>query len=150
MPQIYTENWIEINEAIEPLHPANRAAAVYNTDWLSMSNHQRAIFLLITGAMNQGATVDFAVQQATDATGTGVKALTPAKAITQLTQAAGDGNDLVGVEVRSEELDVNGGFNYIRGVLTIDTAAVYSAVLPLRHVPNYPPVPVDEWTEIVP
>jgi len=149
MPSIYTERWSEINEAIEPLYPANRAVAVYNTDWFAMSNHQRAYFVLLTGAMGQGATVDFAIQQAQDAAGTGAKALTPAKAITQLTQAGGDGNDLVGVEVRTEELDVNGSFDYIRGVLTIAGGTVYSAVLSLRHVPNYPPVNTDEWTEIV-
>ena len=149
MTQAYTYNFTEVHEPGGALVPTSRAAAVYTTTWLSMNNHQRAVFLVLTGAMAANSTVDFAVQQAQDAAGTGAKALTPAKAITQLTQAGGDGDDSVVVEIRTEELDVDGGFDYIRGVLTVAGGAVLTAVFPLRGCSNYPPVPTTGWTEIV-
>ena len=149
MATVYTQNWTETNEPVGVLNANARTAATYNTAWMSMANHQRAVFLISVGDMGQGATLDFAVQQATSVAGAGAKALTPAKAITQLTAAAGDGDDLIAVELRTEELDVDGGFAYIRGVLTIAGAAVDVAVIPLRHVPNYAPVATTVWEEIV-
>jgi len=149
MTQAYTENFSEVHEPGGVVAPAGLQIGVHNTTWLSMNNHQRAIFLIITGAMGQAGTINFAVQQAQDAAGTGAKALTPAKAITQLTQAGGDGDDNIIVEVRTEELDVDGAFDYIRGVLTVAGATCTAAVFPLRGTSNYPPVPTTGWTEIV-
>ena len=149
MTEIYTMNFTEICEPVGHLSANARAVGTYNTTWMSMANHQRATFLISVGDMGQGATLDFAVQQATAAAGTGAKALTPAKAITQLTAAGGDGDDLIAVELRTEELDVDGGFDYIRGVLTIAGDACDVAVIPFRHVANYPPVATTAWEEIV-
>ncbi len=144
----YTQRFTEVNQPGGELYPALKAAAVHNGAWLPMSNHQRAIFIVQVGAMTALSTVNFIVQQATNAAGAGVKAIT-GKAITQLTQASGDGNDLVAVEVRTEELDVSGGFVYIRGQLTVGTDTAYVGVLALRFIPNYPPVVTTGWTEIV-
>ena len=149
MTQAYTQNFSEVHEPGGTLYADSRTAAAYNTAWLAMTNHQRATFLLNVGEMQQGATLDLAIQQATDAAGTGAKAFTPAKAITQLTQAGGDGDDLVIVELRTEEMDVNGGFDFIRGVATVAGAAVEFSLTPLRGASNYPPVPVTVWTEVV-
>jgi len=144
----YTQRFTEVNQVGGELYPALKTVTAHTGAWLPMSNHQRAIFIVQVGAMTALSTLDFSVQQASAAAGTGVKAIT-GKAITQLTQAGGDGNDLVCIEVRTEELDVSGGFEYIRGLLTVGTDTVYCSMLALRFIPNYPPVVTTGWTEIV-
>jgi len=144
----YTERFTEVNQPTGELYPALKAATTHNGAWIPMSNHQRVVFLIMVGAMTSLSTLDFMVQQDDDGDGVSAKAIT-GKAITQLTEAGGDGNDLLAVEVRTEELDVSGGFEYVRGVLTVGTDTVYCAMLPLRFIPNYPPVATTGWTEII-
>jgi len=144
----YTQRFTEVNQPGGELYPALKIPAVHTGAWLRMSNHQRAIFIVQVGTMVATSTLDFSVQQDDVGDGSNAKAIT-GKAITQLTAAGGDGNDLVAVEVRTEELDVSGGFEYIRGVLTVGTANVTCALLALRFIPNYPPVAVTGWTEII-
>ena len=149
MTQAYTHNFAEVHEAGGTLHSDLRVPGVYNTTWLSMQNHQRGVFIIDTGAQAPNSTVDFALQQATDNAGTGAKVFTPAKAITQLTQVGGDDDDLLIVEFRTEEMDVNNQFDFVRGVLTIGGANSYTTVIPLRGCSNYPPVSQAAWTEVV-
>ena len=144
----YTQRFTEVNQPSGELYPALKAVGVHRGAWISMSNHQRAIFIVQVGDMTALSTLDFEVQQGDAAAPTVVKAIT-GKAITQLTAAGGDGNDLVAVEVRTEELDVSGGFEYLRALLTVGTETVNCAVLALRFIPNYPPVSTSGWTEIV-
>jgi len=147
MTQAYTERFTEVHEPGGTLFPLSRAATTGNTGWLDMALHQRIIFILVVGAIGQGDTVDFHVEQALDAAGVTGTAVFPsgAIAITQLTQA--DGLDLIAVELRTEQMTSN--YRYLRGVLTIGGSAVYCVVIPLRGTSNYPPVPTSAWTEIV-
>lgn len=150
MGLIYTNRYTEVEElGAGTLHADSRAAATYNTTWTPMHNFQRGVVILDVGEMQAGATLDLALQQATDAAGTGAKAFTPAKAITQLTQAGGDGNDVVIIEFRTEEMDVNNQFDHVRAQLIIAGAAVECAVMVWKHVANYPPVATTQLTEIV-
>jgi len=145
-----TQAYTEVHEPGGTLFPISRAIGTYNTAWLSMRDHQRIVFLIAVGVIAQGGTVDFAVQQATSVLGagaTGVFHNAGTIVITQLTQA--DGDDLLAVEVRSEQMDVNTGYDFLRGVLTVAGAAVLTTVIPLRGASNYPPVPVTGWTEVV-
>jgi hypothetical protein len=116
--------------------------------WASMANHQRAAFVIGTGAMAAGGTLDFQVWQATDATGANAK-IVPGQAITQLGQALGDGSDALCIELRTEELDVDGGFSYIQGIFTIGTNNVVFTGFLFLGGTNQAPVPVTNWTEIV-
>jgi len=144
----FTERFTEVNQPGGELYPALKTATAHAGAWIRMSSHQRVVFLVQIGAMTALSTVDFSVQQDDVGDGSNAKAIT-GKSITQLTQAGGDGNDLIAVEVRTEELDVSGGFHYVRGLLTVGTDTVYAAVLPLRFIPNYPPVATTGWTEVV-
>ena len=145
---MYTARFTELNEIIAGLYPANKAIAAHNTAWTSMANHQRAIYLVRVGALASAATLDFKLQQATAAAGTGAKDIS-GKSVTQLTQAGGDGSETVAIELRTEELDVDGGFDYIRGVLTIAGNTVYCEVIPIKFAANYPPVSTSAVAEIV-
>jgi hypothetical protein len=150
MGLIYTNRYTEVEElGAGTLHADSRAAGTYNTTWTPMHNFQRAIALLDVGEMQAGATLDLAFQQASDNTGTGAKAFTPAKAITQLTQAGGDGNDVVIIEIRTEEMDVNNQFDHVRAQLIVAGAAVECTLMVWKHVANYPPVSITGLTEVV-
>jgi hypothetical protein len=100
------------------------------------------------GDMGAGATVDMVMYQATDAAGTNAKAIT-GKAITQLTQAGGDAGSTVCIELRTEELDVDGGFAFVGATLTVGVAAADIGIIALAGCSNYVPVPTTAWTEIV-
>jgi hypothetical protein len=98
--------------------------------------------------MGSSATLDAKLQQASAAAGTGAKDITD-KAITQLTQAGSDGNSLVGIELRTEELDVNGGFEYVRFSVTIAVAdCAYAATL-FGVEPRYAAVSTTAYDEVV-
>lgn len=145
---MYTARFTELNEIIAGLYPANKTPAAHNTAWTSMANHQRAIYIVRVGSMAATSTLDFKLQQATDSSGTDAKDIS-GKSITQLTQAGGDGSETVVVELRTEELDVDGGFDYVRGVLTVGTANVYCECIPIKFAANYPPVSTSALSEVV-
>jgi len=148
MTQAYTHRFTEVHEIQDFLVPAVKTPATYTTAYVNLANHQRAAYILITGTMVQNSTVDLQIWQATDSAGTGAKVIA-GKAITQLTQAGGDGDDAVIIEVRSEELDVDGGFGYVAAVLTVGAANCAACLLPLYGCSNYVPVSVANWTEVV-
>ena len=137
MTQAYTHNFSEVHQLGDYLQPASRAIGTYNTAWISVQNHQRGVFLLLTGAVGAGSTIDFALQQATDIAGTGAKAFTPAKAITQLTQAGSDSDKQVVVHVDAAEL--GDGYRYCRGRLTVGTATSDAAVVAIADHCRYKP-----------
>jgi hypothetical protein len=144
----YTERFSEILyplaiEYADSLGPAATASA-----YVSLQNYHRAWLVINVGAIAGGGTLDAILQQATDTAGGGVKPIA-GKAITQLTQAGGDGDDLVCIELRTEELDVQNGFDCVRFLITTGAAAAeYSAVL-YGGVTRYAPVPTTNWTEII-
>jgi len=142
----YTEEFSEVHQMVQALHADNRAIGVYNTGWAAAHTHHRFVVLLDVGEMAQGATVDFVLQEATDALGTNAANIA-GKAITQLTQAGGDGDDLIVMECRMEEMTP--GYDYVRGVLTIAGGAVECALLGIGVVARYVPVPTGTITEIV-
>jgi hypothetical protein len=86
--------------------------------WVSMKNYARALFYVEIGTWNGTDDLDECrIQQATDSSGTSAK---------DLTSDASGGNydtdnpvdadgDFVIVEVRGEDMDVDGGFDHIRG-----------------------------------
>jgi hypothetical protein len=148
MTQAYTHRFTEVHEIQDYLVPAVKTPAAYTTAYVELANHQRVFYILITGTMVATSTVNLQIWQATDTGGTAAKVIV-GKAITALTQAGGDGDDIVGIEVRTEELDVDGGFAYVAAILTIGVANCAATLLPLFGCSNYPPVPVANWTEII-
>ena len=146
----YTELFSEVNYVDLCVVPQVKAfGAIAYTDWYLMSNYQRGQFILLTGTMVGTSTVDLILQHDILGDGASAKVFTPAKAITQLTQAGGDGDDLVGLQFRTEEMDVDGDFKYVRAGYTVGTANCAIALLFIKFVANYPPVPTTTWTELV-
>jgi hypothetical protein len=146
----------ELSELMYPLaieYADSQAIGTHNSTWVSLQNYHRAFLVINVGEMQQGATFDCAMQQARGPGGTGAKAITSsktlgAKAITQLTAAA-DGDDLVCIELQTEELDVDGGFEHVRfQVVIVGGAVEYAAVL-YGCVARFKAVPTTNGTEIV-
>jgi hypothetical protein len=154
MSQEFTHNFTEVWEPGGTIFPADRSAADVSTGWLDMANHQRIVFLIVVGAIGQGATLDFRAWQARDANGTGALASWKTTAgalgrllypIDQLTDA--DDNSLIAVEIRAESLDQD--YRYVMANMTVGGSGVLYAVIPLRGTSNFTQVPTTGWTQVV-
>ncbi len=143
----YTEEFSEVHQVGAELYPANRAVAVYQTAWFNMQIHHRLACVLKVGVIAAAGTVDLVLQEAQDAAGTGAANIA-GKGITQLTQAGGDGNDVVIIELRTEEMTP--GFDFVRAQLTVAGNTAYTDVTCYGIVNRYAPVATTLVTEIVP
>lgn len=103
------------------LDPISQAAATVTTGWVDASKFAEILAVIQTGVMGASGTLDAKLQQATDGTGTGAKDVT-GKAITQIVKASGDNKQAM-INLRPEQLDVNGGFRFVRLSITVGTAA---------------------------
>jgi hypothetical protein len=148
MASIYTQRFTEGYVPLLVENADSQAIGAHPTAWADLRNYQRVVAVLNVGEMQAGATLDMLINQATDNAGTGAKVVA-GKAIAQLTQAGGDGDDLVAIELRTEELDVDGGFSFIQVVPTVAGAAVEYGLVVYGFVARYEPVPTTAWTEIV-
>lgn len=140
----YTCEFTEVHDKLATIYPNQHAGGV-STPWVSLAEYHRAFVEILTG--NMVNPLDVAIWQATDITGAGAKLVT-GKAITQLN--GGDDDQSVGIELRTEELDVNGGFDCVR-VQTINGGAggnVYSVVL-YGIVGRHYPAALTNWDEVV-
>jgi len=126
------------------IDPDVYTAAAYSTGWVDMSLFESLMLIVFAGTLGTNATVNAKLEQATSAAGAGVKDIT-GKAITALTEAGTDSDKQAVINLRSEELDVNGGFRYVRGTVTIGTATSDMGAVLLGLDPRYAP-PTDAAT----
>ena len=149
MSQTYTARFTEVHKLGDWSQPMTATAGqTWATDYESMQQYQRAVYIVFVGAMGAGATFNFLLAQAQDAAGTGVKAIA-GKQITELTQAGGSATSACVIEVRTEELDVDNGFTHVAGISVTGVGNVTFSIVPLFFCANNPPVPITEWTEII-
>lgn len=119
------------------LDPASQAAGTYTSNWVSLANFHNLVALIQTGVLGASATLDAKLQQATTSGGAGAKDIA-GKAITQVVKASGD-NKQVSIDLRDTELDVNGGFAWVRLSITVGTAASLVNAVLLGYNPIYAP-----------
>jgi len=125
----------ELLSVLATIDPASIAAGTVTTGWVSAANHHNLLAVIQTGALGTAATLDAKLQQASDSSGTGAKDIS-GKAITQIVKASGDNKQAL-INLRPEELDVNGGFAYVRLSLTVGTAASLASAQLLGINPRY-------------
>lgn len=150
----YTQRYSEVTNPLLAEHADSMGAATYDSAWASLQNYHRAVLVLNVGDMAAGATLAVQVRQAQDAAGTGAKAIlnkagTANKAITTLTQAGGDGDQLLCIELQTEELDVENNFEHVGVRAVVGVAAVEYGWELLAFEPRFAPVPTTNWDEIV-
>lgn len=133
---MYTERLTE-GHKFTSVSPASRTDASADSGYLSMRDYHRATAIIQTGALGAG-TLNAKFQQAKSSGGEGVKDIT-GKAVTELTNA--DDDKMVAIELRSEEMDVDNKFDYIRLLVTAagGAAMIFSALV-IRHTPRFQPV----------
>jgi hypothetical protein len=144
----FTERFTEVWYPLASENSDIYTPGTTNGTWVSLANYHRAVLVIIVGDMVATSTLDAGIQQATDTAGTGAAAIA-GKTITQLTAAGGDGNDLVAIELRTEELNVTGGFDCVRYYVTVGTANVELGCTLYGGVPRFQPTATTNWTEIV-
>jgi hypothetical protein len=109
-----------------------------NTSWVNPFSDgggaDRAVFVLFIGTVGGGATVDVALFQATDAAGTGRKAITGAD-LTQITPA--NDEKLASIEIGPGALDDANGFKYVRAEVNCSATEIYGVFL-IKHRLRYP------------
>lgn len=119
--------------------PDAYAAGTYVSGWVDMTNWQEIMAVVSVGTMATGSTVDAKIQQATDASGTGVKVVTDAL-ITQLAEADSDSDKQAIISMWAEDLDANNDFTHARLAITIASAASDVSGLVLGCSPRFGPV----------
>lgn len=120
------------------LDPVSQGAATVTTGWVAMADWWRIMAVLMVGVIATNGTLDAKLQQATDSSGTGAKDVT-GKGITQLTQAGTDSNKQVVINCDHEDLDIEGGFDYVRLSVTAATAASLLAAAVFGFPARYGP-----------
>jgi len=132
MPNLITEK-IAVLGAIDP---DAYGTGTQGSGWVDMKQFDQLGFVLMVGDFETSATVDFKLQQAKNSSGSGAKDIT-GKAITQLTDAGTDDNKQAVVVVKAAELD--DGYRFVRGYMTVGVDAVDAGVLVLGADPRYMP-----------
>jgi len=149
----YTEQFTETHDVLAALAPtaANAAVGTHNSGWVSHADYHRSFVWLHIGETGVGSTIDVNLTQATDALGTGAKALTTitggTKSPVQIV-AANQGN-YVGIEVRSEEFDVTNGFVFLNVAVVVAGHVTYYSLVVFGIVSRYEPVGVTDFQEVV-
>lgn len=116
--------------------PDANGTGTFGTDWANAENFHSFMAIVSAGIIVASGTVDCVIQQATSSTGAG--AVTVAgKAITQLTTANNDSQAII--NLRTDELNVGGGFSFVRALMTLTTAGSDSDVIMLALEPRYGP-----------
>lgn len=126
---------VETCQIVSAIVPVNLATAANNGDWVSLKNYDRVSIVVFKGAGAAGEDPVITLQQATDVSGTGAKALnftrvdkkvgtqTGIGAFTTATQAAAgthtdtdsaEAEGLFVIEVAAADLDVANGFDCVQ------------------------------------
>ena len=145
---MYTARFSELAYPLVAQYSDSFGAGNHDTAYVSLQDYHRAAILINVGDMATNATLDALLYQGTSTAGAGAKVIT-GKAITQLTQAGGDSDTLLCIELQTEELDVDGAFDCIMLRLTVAEAAVECSAWIFGLEPRFPPVPTTNWEEIV-
>jgi len=150
----YTQRFTEDNALLVAYSADSQGVATVVSTYVDLETYHRAVLLLSVGDMQAGATLDVQLLQATSSAGAGAKtiadkATTGTKSITQLTQAGGDGDDALAIELQTEELDVDGGFNFVAVQQVVAVDAVEMAWVLLWTNSRYKPVPTTNFAEII-
>lgn len=119
------------------INPSSQAAGTASTGWVSVADYHSLLAVIATGVLGASATIDAKFQQATDSSGTGAKDIA-GTSITQLVKA-NDDNVQAEINLLPEQLDVEGGYGYVRLQVTVGTAASLTGALLLGFVPRYAP-----------
>jgi hypothetical protein len=133
---------IAVVATVDPIDGNN---TTIKTDAVDMSKFAEAMFVLMTGVMNDSATVtSIAVQESATTTDGDFGAMSPAKTASNLT-GTDDGEQVV-LNVKAEELTT--GKRYVRLVATVSAHSVLIAAIGLGVIPRFGPASDDDLASV--
>ncbi len=121
---------------IGTIDPDAYSANTYTTDEIDMKNFKRVMFILTVGTLGSSATVDFEINGGSASNAGSHATLLTGKDATQLTQAGGDSDKQVIIEVSSEEV-AQQGLRYIEAEMIVGTASCDAGVVVLGELAHY-------------
>lgn len=107
-----------------------------SSDWIDLSKFRAVLFVLMAGATD--TTIDFKLQEAKDASGTGAQDI-PGRSISALSGA--DDNKQAAIAVNGDQITRNSGYRFVRGVANLGNGSTGGviAVAALGLCPRYGP-----------
>lgn len=149
----YTERFTEVHYPLINVPPAVKSpASEVISSYVSLANYHRAVCVIHTGAIAATGTVIVRLLQATDTAGSSPKGIpttaTQDKITSTLTTA--DANSIIVIELRTEELDVTGGYDCVAVGYDVDTDTVAMSIVLYGIEPRFMAVPATNYNEIVP
>jgi len=112
------------------------ATAGVVSDYVNTEYWHQLKALVMVGTVAASGTVDAALLQATSSTGAGAKAIT-GKSITQMDTGSADKQAVI--NLKTDELDVAGGFKFVALKITTGTASVDNGGIILGFNPRQGP-----------
>ena len=149
----YTENFTEKHYPLIQVVPAVKSpAGEVISSYVSLANYHRAVLLIQFGAIAATGTVRVRLIQATDTSGTSPKGIPTTATQDKITSAivTGDANSVVAIELRTEELDVTGGYDCVAVGFDVDTDTVAMGAVLYGIEPRFAAVAATGYNEIVP
>lgn len=130
----YTELFTEGACVLAHLHPVS-SAAEQNTGYFSLANYHRCVILINCGVL--GGDLDVDIEQGTNTAGSGATSFDTASK--DMTIHNADDNTLNAIEIRTEEMDVDGGFSCLNVEITAAGASIFDCIV-LGFEPRFLPV----------
>lgn len=116
----------EVAALVATVDPDAYDPGIYYSDYVDAGDWTALMAVVSVGTLDTNGTVDAALLQSTDSSGSGEKAIS-GKSITQLTQGGTDSDKQAVINLRPEELDVDNSFRFVRLRITTDESASPSA-----------------------
>lgn len=126
----------ELIAVVGTINPTSQAAGTVTTGWVAAADYEHLLAVLMVGALGASATVAAKIEQATSSGGAGAKDVT-GLAITTITTG---NNQQALINVDQNDLDINGGFAFVRLSVTVATAATLTSAVLFGCAPNFAPV----------
>lgn len=150
---------LEKMQIVAGIIPVDMSTAANNGDYVSMKNFGRCAIVVFKAIGTAGDDPTITVSQASDVSGTGVKALnftrvdyklgtqtgigtfttaTPAAGNTYVDAASAEAQMLAVIDIKAEDLDMENGFDCLRvSIADIGTNAQLGCALYLLHEPRF-------------
>lgn len=150
---------VERMQIVSAFVPADFNASAKTGDWVTLKDYQRVAVVLFGAAGSSGTDLTVTLNQATDVSGTGSKALnftridskegaalTAISQFTKVTQAAGNTYTVVNneqlqqiyvIDIGKEQLDVANNFDCVQMTVNAGNAAKVIAGLYILYDPKY-------------
>ena len=141
----YTNRVTEVLVPLGGRHPVDTVAgAIAYTGYVSLANYHRALVVIDAGVFGGTGHIDIQLYQALT-TGGGSPKVIAGKALTQTLV----GGSYYAIELQTEELDGDGGFDCIAVGYTVTHANCLFGITIWGAEPRFMPVPTTGWQEII-